>query len=312
MTRAAGTAGRILVIKLGALGDFIQALGPFAAIRRHHAHDRITLLTTAPYVQLAEASGLFDEVRPLERLKWWQLGAWAVLRAWLRGQRFRRVYDLQTGDRSSLLFQLMLPGRRPEWSGIAFGCSHPHANPRRDFMHTIDRQREQLRMAGIDEVLPPDLSFLQADIARFHLPDRYALFVPGGSAKRLAKRWPVDRYAALARELAGRGIGTVVLGGPDEKELAARLAHDPGAIDLAGRTSYADLATLARHAVAAVGNDTGPMHVIAAAGAPSVVLFSSASNPDLCAPVGAEVRILRRDRLVDLPVAEVAATLPMR
>lgn len=311
MTKADAPA-RILVIKLGALGDFIQALGPCAAIRRHHAHAEITLLTTAPYAALAQQSRLFDDVEAVERLKWWRIGAWARLRRWLRGRDFRRVYDLQTADRSSLLFHLMLPGRRPEWSGIATGCSHPHANPRRDLMHTIDRQREQLRMAGIDDVPPPDLSFLDADVARFHLPARFALLVPGGSARRPAKRWPEDRYAGLARELKARGIAPVVLGGADEKALAQRLAREAGAVDLAGRTSYGDLAALARRAAAAVGNDTGPMHLIAAAGAPSLVLFSSDSDPALCAPVGPEVRIIRRDRLVDLPVAEVAASLPMR
>ncbi len=55
-------ASRILVIKLGALGDFAQAIGPFAAIRRHHADAHVTLLTTAPYAPFAEAGGWFDEV----------------------------------------------------------------------------------------------------------------------------------------------------------------------------------------------------------------------------------------------------------
>ena len=52
----------VLVIKLGALGDFVQALGPFAAIRRHHADARVTLLTTAPYEELAKALGFFDDI----------------------------------------------------------------------------------------------------------------------------------------------------------------------------------------------------------------------------------------------------------
>ena len=61
MTAAAG-AGPILVIKLGALGDFIQALGPFAAIRRHHKGAPVTLLTTEPFAEFARASPYFDDV----------------------------------------------------------------------------------------------------------------------------------------------------------------------------------------------------------------------------------------------------------
>jgi ADP-heptose:LPS heptosyltransferase len=304
---------RVLVIKLGALGDFIQALGPFAAIRRHHAGDEITLLTTSPYVAMAQASGLFDQVATTERLPWWRLGAWAALRAWLRGQDFQRVYDLQTSDRSSALYRLMKSRGGPEWSGIAKGCSHPHANPGRDAMHTVDRQREQLQMAGIAAVPTADLSFLKADVARFALPARHALLVPGGSAQRQEKRWPADHYVALARAWLAQGVTPVVLGGKDEKVLAeAIVGLANGGRSLAGQTSLAEIAALARGALGAVGNDTGPMHVVAATGCPSVVLFSAASDPALCAPRGPSVTVLRRDRLGDLPATEVAAALPMR
>ena len=72
-----------------------------------------------------------------------------------------------------------------------------------------------------------------------------------------------------------------------------------------GRTDFAQIAMLGARAAAAVGNDTGPVHLIAAAGAPTLVLFSKASDPDLCSPRG-HVSVLRADKLKDLPVAEVA------
>ncbi|MFT9380899.1 glycosyltransferase family 9 protein, partial [Gluconobacter sp.] len=53
---------RILVIKLGALGDFVQAFGAFASIRAAFPHDSITLLTTPPFVELAKAAPWFDDV----------------------------------------------------------------------------------------------------------------------------------------------------------------------------------------------------------------------------------------------------------
>lgn len=175
------TGERILVIKLSAFGDFIMALGPMQAIRNHHRRAHITLLTTRPYVALAEGCGLFDRIIVDERPKLWQVGRlWRLARRFRDGQ-FDRVYDLQTSDRSSFYYRLF--GRKkPEWSGIAPGCSHPHANPQRDFIHTIDRQRDQLRMAGIEDVPLPDLSFLTGDIARFGLNGAFALLVPGGAA----------------------------------------------------------------------------------------------------------------------------------
>lgn len=305
-----GEPARILVIKLGALGDFVQALGPFAAIRRHHPAARVTLLTTTPYEDLARASGLFDEVWLDSRPRGLRLGAWWALRRRLRRGGFQRVYDLQTSDRSSLYYQLLRPGPMPEWSGIAWGCSHFHANPGRDAMHTLERQAEQLRMAGVSPVPPPDLSWADANPERFGLSPRFALLVPGGAPHRPAKRWPTDRYAALAGRLVARGLQPVLLGAAAEASTLAAIAITcPEAVDLTARTSILDLAVLGRRAVVAVGNDTGPMHLIAVAGCRSVVLYSRESDPALCAQRGREVVILRRSSLEDLSVDEVEATL---
>src|SRR5215469_3860 len=111
-----------LIIKLGALGDFIQALGPMPDIRRHHARDRITLLTTPRYSDLAAETGLFDEILIDRRPKALDVGGWLALRRMMRGGRFDRIYDLQTSDRTGIYARLFRPGRMPEWSGIARGC----------------------------------------------------------------------------------------------------------------------------------------------------------------------------------------------
>ncbi len=124
-----GERPSILVIKLGALGDFVQALGPMAAIRRHHADARIVLITAPALAPLARASGYVDEIWLDARPPLWVASAWLALRRRLREERFARVYDLQTSDRSGWYFRLYWPGPRPEWSGIARGASHPHANP---------------------------------------------------------------------------------------------------------------------------------------------------------------------------------------
>ncbi len=300
----------ILVIKLGALGDLVQAMGPCAAIRRHHAGSPVTLLTTAPYADFARASGYFDDVWVDKRPRGLELGKWLGLRARLRRGKFARVYDLQTSDRSSFYLRLFWPGPFPEWSGIARGCSHPHANPRRDSMHTIERQAEQLLMAGIDHVTPPDLSWATADLARFDLPEHYALLAPGGAPHRPDKRWPPESFAALAKWLVRQGITPLLIGTEAEADVIGSVAGAcPQARNLMGRTGLLDIAALARGARAAVGNDTGPMHLMAAAGAPSVALFSAASDPALCGQRGPHVAILRRPVLADLEPGDVVKAL---
>jgi ADP-heptose:LPS heptosyltransferase len=301
----------ILVIRLGALGDFVQSFGPFAAIRAHHPDARITLLTTPPFAELARRSPWFDAVWPDGRPSWTQPGRLLDLARRLRGARFGRVYDLQTSSRSSRYRWLV--GRHAAWSGIARGASHPHANPLRDAMHTVERQREQLEMAGIRAFPDPALDWLDADPARFGLPPRFGLLIPGASPLRPRKRWPAGHFGALA---AGAGIPVAVLGGKAEAAIAAEiLAAAPGALDLTGRTSFAELAGIARRADWAVGNDTGPTHLAATAGCPTLALFGEDSDPALCAPRGPAVQVLRHMPLAALgpeAVRTALAALPPR
>ena len=148
---------------------------------------------------------------------------------------------------------------------------------------------------------------------RPHLAAPYALLVPGTSAAHGgAKRWPADRYVALAGEIARRGLVPVVVGGPgDMAEAASIQSAVPATISLAGRTSLQDLAGLAARAAYTVGGDTGPVHLAAAMGCRVIALFSRFSNPTLAAPVG-RVTLLQAACLADLHVARVVAALPER
>lgn len=299
----------VLVIRLSALGDFVLSFGPFAAIRGRHAAARITLLTTRPYAALAERAPWFDRIVVDSRPRWWDFAGWLALRRTLKDGDFAMVYDLQTSDRSATYFRLM--GGRVPWSGIARGCRFPHANPERDRMHTIDRQQEQLRMAGIEDFPPPDLDWLRGDVARFGLAPPYALLVPGAAPHRPEKRWPAERFGIVAAALAGRGIQPVIAGSRGEVPLAAAIrAVCPGARDLTGATDLLGLAALAAGAALAVGNDTGPMHLAAALGVPCRVLFGSGSDPALTAPRGRDVRVLCNADLRSLPADDVVRALP--
>jgi ADP-heptose:LPS heptosyltransferase len=295
---------RILVIKLGALGDFVLAFGPFATIRAHHPDATITLLTTAPFADLASAAPWFDKVVIDARPDWWNLPGLLRLRRALHG--FDMVYDLQTSGRSNRYHWL---AGAPPWSGIAAGATHPHANPDRNAMHTIERQEDQLRMAGIDQFAVPELGWL-IQAAPVQLPRPYAVLVPGAAPHRPRKRWPAERFGALAALLGDRGVTPVIVGAPQDSPLAAAIrAVYPAAVDMTGRTNLRQLAAVATGASLAVGNDTGPLHLAAATGIPCIALFSADSDPALTRPRG-QVTVLSAPSLADLPVQRVAEALP--
>ncbi|RVU36892.1 lipopolysaccharide heptosyltransferase family protein [Hwanghaeella grinnelliae] len=283
------------------------------AIRKAYPMAEISLLTTVPFRKLAEASGLFDAILIDPRPALWNLPGVLRLRTMLCAARPQIVFDLQTSDRSSTYLKLFWPNR-PLWSGIAAGASHPHANTDRDAMHTVDRQREQLAGAGILDVALPDLSFLGDEgIDGMTLPDRFVLLAPGGAPHRPEKRWPAENFADLAARLQAAGLTPVVLGTKAEAEAeGAILRRCPDAMSLIGKTSLLQIAPLARRAAGAVGNDTGPMHLITISGCPSVVLYSHASDPALCAQKGPSVTILRQPDLNALPPDQVFAALKPR
>jgi ADP-heptose:LPS heptosyltransferase len=300
----------ILVIKHGALGDVVLATGAMQAIVRHHQGDRITLLTTEAYARLLQPSGWFANIIVDDRPTLWTPIRLCRLLRRLAAQRFSMVYDLQTSKRTSMYFSLW-PRPRPRWSGIAKGCSHPDLQPNREKIHTVARLKGQLAQAGIADVPPSRLDFLEGDVTGLAPSSAYALLVPGCAPHRPDKRWPASHYAQLAVYLVACGIRPVLIGTASEATaLEAIKSECPDAIDLGGRTTFGQLASLARRAVFAVGNDTGPMHLIAAAPCSVLTLFSGASAPARSAPGWPEEPWLQREPLSALGVDEVLAALP--
>lgn len=304
---------KILVIKLGALGDFIQALGPMAAIRNHHPDAHITLLTTEPYEDIAIRSGYFDEIRLDERPRIFNPAGWLNLRNWLNGAGFTRVYDLQNNDRTCFYFRLFLLQNRPEWVGVAKGASHRNTSPQRTAGHAFDGHVQTLALAGITNVKLDNLAWMDVPLGTFALKKPYVLLVPGSSPSRPEKRWPSASYGRLAKILHGDGYQPVIIGTSHETDIAYEIQEGCSeALDLTGQTGLPEITSLARGASAAIGNDTGPMHLIAATGCPCLVLFSRHSDTVRHRPKGRRVKTLQSDNLSDLSPEKVFRRIALR
>ncbi len=296
----------ILVIKHGALGDIILATAAFKAIRETHPEAHIVLLTSKGYAELTSQTPYFNEIWVDSKPKLFQRDAIKRLRVMLRSHAWSWVYDLQASKRTTL-YQWLLKRPWPRISNASRWASHPR--PKYDATrHALANIHHQMAVAGI-EIGQPDITWLTGEVSAFALPQHYALLVPGGAAHRPGKRWPAEQYAALAQELVAKGITPLLVGAGAEAEvlesIAARVPHT---LNLCGKTTIGQLAELARGAVVAVGNDTGPMHVIAATGCPSTVIFSHESDPVRSAPIG-NVTVLREKDLSSLSVDRVLVSL---
>lgn len=264
----------VLIIKMGALGDLIMATPAIRNIVNHHAGTPVWLLTSPPYTHLFnDWSGL--SVKGLPRR-----GFSAMLNtlSWIRRQRFQRLYDLQSSERTAIISLLSgIPERAGNHPGIAY-TTHP---PERytGQCHALERLYQILTSAGL--ALSPGRPWLPVnEMVKAKVRDwlaqhglaagDFVLMHAGASAKHAHKRWPY--FSGLALELKRLGLETVWLGGPDDVVLNTVLAGQTG-LDSTGQFSVSEEIELGRHARFAVTNDSAPMHILSCSGIPVFGLF---------------------------------------
>ncbi len=122
----------------------------------------------------------------------------------------------------------------------------------------------------------------------------YVVIHPTRGISELHRRWPTERFVALARAFGARGYGVVVTGTAGDRAIAEAIAERSGAVSLAVRTSLAEFGALAEASAGVMAMDSGPMHVAAAVGVKTVGIFALQSDePDRWAPLGPHVAVVR-------------------
>ena len=310
--------GDILIIKLGALGDVVMATGLVERILRHHAPGRCVLLTSPPYGELFSAwTGL--ELKTFDRSS---LRSTLATVQWIRRQRFRRVYDLQSNDRTGVMCGLSaIPERVGNHPRFPYNL-HPQGRYTGQ-CHIHDRMLEVLEAAGIsaDAVVPclhpsdQDREKVGVWLQEWDLADRKLIIMhAGASARRPEKRWP--HFRELAVSLAQRGFLTLWAGGEEDRHTNADLARVTGA-DATGAFSFLQLVALTAHAQFAVTNDSGPMHLLACGSIPVYGLFGptdwrrnhAVGQRERVLSLNRDEPVFRTTRLADLETGHVLRQL---
>lgn len=250
----------VFVLRALGLGDFLTAVPALRGLRRHFPAARLLLGAHAAYRDLALWSGAVDDVVPTRHL-----GDVAPLQSPpavavnLHGSGPQSIdHLLDTHPRT------LITHRHPD-RGRVDGL------PWRSDLHEVDRWCRLLAAAGID----CDGNDLRIDRPPGY-PDRSGVVVVHPGAASAARRWPVDRFAAVAARLARAGYRVVVTGSAAERHLALAVATNAGLPEsavLAGELDLLGLVALIGGARLVVCGDTGVAHVATATGTPSVVLF---------------------------------------
>ncbi|MEU4211752.1 glycosyltransferase family 9 protein [Streptomyces sp. NPDC026206] len=261
MTTGAQARPRLLVLRALGLGDLLTGVPALRALRRAYPRHELVLAAPPGLAAPAAASGAVDTLLPAEA------PGRAVPRAlpW-RGPPPEIAVDLHgNGPPSHRLLATLRPGRllafahpgTPEVRGPAWRAEE----------HERERWCRLLRAYGI----PADAGDLALPRPAALSPAAGAVLLHPGAASP-ARRWPAERYAAVARELLERGHRVVVTGGPGEDALVARVAV-PGAEAFPGGLPFGPLSALVAGARAVVSGDTGMAHLAVAYGTPTVTLF---------------------------------------
>lgn len=290
------TSERILIVRLSALGDVVHALPVLDALRRARPDAHIGWLVEEAAASLLEDHPQLDEVRvaPRGALKGHLRGgrlakAWGLLRQTrraLREARYDLTLDVQCNLRSALLARASGAPRR-----IAFAPPFSKEGAHRfatelvsvtgEPQLKVERDLEILRPLGIDgtgarsQLAIPEADRVDARTLRAREGPLVGLH-PGVSGFGAFKRWAPERYAQLATRLfESRGVKSLVTWGPGEEELAARIVETAGAaaIQAPATRSLKALGALYEVCDVVVAADTGPLHLAAALGVPTVGLY---------------------------------------
>ncbi len=320
--RPVPSARNVLLIKFWGIGS-LQLLTPAVnALRRRHPDARLTLLTLDANAEFVRGLRVFDDVLTLDvksgsgALGWLRIhGRILRLLAALRRRQFDRVYDFEFFTRFSALVSLSTGAR--ETSGFASphvnrGGFHHRTVPFNRYWHVARNFRalaggENGRDVEPDDLIPytatpTDSASLRAKLAAAGLPPGRAFVVlnPNAGELSLERRWPASSFAELARTLANDdGVPVVLVGAPSEAEYVHAITARVGdvvrghVLDLAGQLSIGELCAALADAHTVVTNDSGPMHIAAALGTPTIGLFGP-ETPVMYGPLGERASALWR------------------
>lgn len=279
---------RVLIVRLGALGDIVHAAPVAAALRHERPDARIDWVVDAKHRSMVDLLEGLDTVHVWEgpRLRG-PRGLGRVLGS-LRAVRYDVALDLQGLIKSAMLARLSGAARVIGFA--AASLREPAARwlysstvVPRDDGHVIEKNVSLLGALGLAArpaavlLKRPATPAIDAFLERHAAGERVALLNPGAGWPN--KQWPVQRFGELARVLRERfGLRSVVTWGPGERPLAASLVSHAASAAVEGpSTTLADFLELARRAVLVVAGDTGPLHLAAAVGTPVVGLFGPTS-----------------------------------
>jgi lipopolysaccharide heptosyltransferase II len=290
----------IIVIKPRAIGDVLLSTAVLPNLRREFDDARIDFLAESFASPVLQDNPFVDDVVTYDTRNESSLSI--ILK--VRRKRYDLVIDLFSNPRTAVI--TMLSGAKYrvgfpfKWRRLAYNIIVP---PRSGSVHNVEFNLDALRRIGIPVETQSPSFFLDSESERFAADFMSAANLASGSFISFnigggwaTKRWPAEKFVELSK-IIGSTIHqpVVVLYGPSEEKEAEGICRSSGAI-LAPQTSLKQMGALLKSSRLLVTNDSGPMHIAAALGVPTLAIFGP-TNPRLQGPYGNISEIVRNEKL---------------
>lgn len=321
----AAEIARLLIVRLGSMGDIIHTLPAVATLRRAYPGATIGWAVERRWASLLSSGGAFDgpcspekplvnTVHIVDTFAWrsalFSGETWREFRdalGQLREARYDIAIDFQGAWKSAILAKLSRVPRRmgfmqPREKPATLFYTQPVAARGRHIVEQNISLAEELTRAtprpaphGASFPLPRDPAAERAIEQQLHAHGLHSFALVNPGAGWGAKCWPAERYAEVVRALALHGLRAIVNFGPGEEQLAREVELAANGVALAISTTVAELIALCRRARICIGGDTGPLHLAAAVGVPVVALFGP-TDPVRTRPYSDGAIVLRSER----------------
>ncbi len=290
-TNSAPGASRTVVIGVNWLGDTIMSLPALCTLRKWLSEEEIHVVCPSSLVELVRMAQVTDHV-------WgWPQGTRRRIRL-LKHLRAQRAILFPNSFRSAwIAFWAGVPkrwGYAGQWRHLLLDPSVP-ASRRPKAVHHSEIYMELLKAMGwkgekaaVHLRIPPEAQEWALGRVGKSTSGRFLIGICPGAAYGPAKRWPPERFVAVARGLMrSHRAKVILLGNSLERDVAAGMADELGqdVLNLAGLTDLPKLAALMSRCDLILSNDSGPMHLAAVLGVPVVAVFGS-TDPSATAPMG--------------------------
>ncbi len=300
----------ILLVRMTALGDIVHCLPALSALKQHWPEAEVDWVCEENFAPLLEGHPALREVIPVSRKKLKRTirsnPLAAIKKLWIGAKRLRKrrydlILDLQGNLRSRAValatrHQLRLTHHRSEIREYPWLLPGQTARTPSGLVSRSDKYLHLVRELGWQgataEAAFPSVEAERSELAA-QISDRTIALLPFASQRGSIKAWRLPHYSRLAESLCARGFNVVAVWAPSELDQARALVEmSQGAITLAPEASdLRRLLALLSQVQVAVGADTGPIHLAAALGRPTVALFGPKST-EIYRPYGPRVRVL--------------------